>query len=266
MDHPLNEQHEWGGYTFRPTPPIDTGGQTLLARRPATETVPSQVPFTASHSDDLFAPATGGPSHFPPYILPTIPELPRRPVAHHSPTLVPPFPRDTRSSRVPLSFPPFYHRTPLPHHDEPLHPVPPRIYAPFPHPLPQPPLADHLPYPIHPPYDPHTPLHYQNPPIQYVYVPTPPSDTSLPSPSKSLPVITTIHSLNSKSDFFAWDEGVCTLLRLLGIHGHIVDPALPVDPLCPDQSPALMPPLSQPPTPAEMKAFTRWKDNDNVAQ
>ena len=56
------------------------------------------------------------------------------------------------------------------------------------------------------------------------------------------------------------------LLRLLGIHGHIVDPALPVDPLCPELSPALLPVLSQPPTPSELKALARWKENDNVAQ
>ena len=81
-----------------------------------------------------------------------------------------------------------------------------------------------------------------------------------------MPVITTIHSLNNKTDFYAWDKGVCTLLRLLGIHGHIVDPTFPVDLLRPDISPAVAPVLSQPPTPAELKALTRWQDNDNIAQ
>ena len=147
--------------------------------------------------------------------------------------------------------------------------------SPVAHHLPQPPYP-HFPHPYVPfpsapahqhqqhAHQSHIPFH---PHIQYVYVPAPPVDTSPLAPaSKSLPVITTIHSLNSKSDFYAWDEGVCTLLRLLGIHGHIVDPQLPVDVLRPDISPALPPILSQPPTPAELKALTRWQDNDNIAQ
>lgn len=56
------------------------------------------------------------------------------------------------------------------------------------------------------------------------------------------------------------------LLRLLGIHGHIVDLALPVNPLSPEQSPALLLVLSQPPTSLELKALIHWKENDNVAQ
>ena len=52
----------------------------------------------------------------------------------------------------------------------------------------------------------------------------------------------------------------------MGLHGHIVGPALPLVPLCPELSPALPLTLSHPPTPAELKALARWKDNDNVAQ
>lgn len=264
-ERPLNEQHEWGGQAYQATSTTDTGGQTFLASRPAADTVPSQVPFTASYSDTLFAPATGGPSLFQPYILPTVPHFPH-PHRHEqsSPTL----------HRYPMNntqfpYPPSYDRTPLPN-NIPLHPVSPRI-----HPQVRPELnhpftqrhQHYVPLPPQPPCQPHIPL--PHPPVQYVYVqvPSPAADVSpLPSSPRSLPVITTIHSLNSKSDFFAWDEGVCTLLRLLGVHGHILDPTLPVDPSRPDLSPAIPPILSQPPTPPELKALSRWQDNDNVAQ
>jgi hypothetical protein len=270
VDRPSNEQHEWGGRTFRPVSTISTGGQTFLASRPAADTDPSQVPFTASHSDDLFAPATGGPSHIHPYILPHVPDFyHHRRNELHTPTVPHSFSNNVQP-HVHFPVPPLYH-------DTPLHPVSPRIHPYNMADVNHPPLAaHHAPHPQHlqpyPPfsshsYQPHIPLSYPNPHIQYVYVPAPPTDTSLLTPpSKSLPVITSIHILNSKSDFYAWDEGVCTLLRLLGIHGHIVDPSLPVNLLNPSLSPALPPCLSQPPTPAELKALTRWQDNDNVAQ
>ena len=252
VDRPLNEQHEWGGRTFRATSTFDTGGQTLLAGRPAADTDPSQVPFTASSSDNLFAPVTNGPSSFHPYILPHVPDPydPRR-FDNHTPSNLP---------HPSLSLPRLPRRS-LSHTVSPrIHPLEYRSLPPLNHP---PPVFPHNPYPPHPS---NPPLYHHSPPIQYVYLPAPPSDTSLTPSSKSLPVISSIHSLNSKSDFYAWDEGVCTLLRLLGIHGHVIDPTLPVDPLFPDSSPALPPALSQPPTAVEMKALTRWRDNDNIAQ
>ena len=90
--------------------------------------------------------------------------------------------------------------------------------------------------------------------------------TSLPPASKSLPVINSIPILNLKSDFYAWDEGVCTLLQHLGIHGHILDPNIPIVLHRPDLSPSIRPLLSESPTPTELSAFHRWNDNDNVAQ
>jgi hypothetical protein len=282
MDHPLNEQREWGGRAYPTTSTFDTGGQNFLASQPAADTDPSQVPFTASSDDDLFAPATGGPSQFRPYILPiNIPSFHHRRCGEvHTPTVPNSFADSVHPPvqvpNVHFSVPPLYHsRTPGPlHYATPLHPISPRIHPSVPHNLPDmnnpPPVPHTTAYPTFPPYPPyqsHGPLPYHAPHIQYVYVPTPPMDTSLSAPSsKSLPVITTIHSLNSKADFYAWDEGVCTLLRLLGIYGHIVDPTLLVDPLRSDISPALPPPLSQPPAPAELRALTRWQDNDNIAQ
>ena len=265
VDRPMNEQHEWGGTHFHTTSSNETGGRTLLASRPAADTDPPQVPFTASSSDDLFAPVTGGPTRVPPYILPIPDFYPPHNNVPHTPTLPHSFPYHVH--------PPIRHIDRLPSYDRPPHPPPLRRL----NDIPQPPYPTYLPpsespqpfvpYPPHHSSYPNPPAPYQHPPIQYVYVPVPSEDAPLPAPSsKSLPVITTIHSLNSKTDFYAWDEGVCTLLRLLGIYGHIVDPAFPVDPLCPEQSPTLPPSLSQPPTSAEMKSLARWKDNDNVAQ
>ena len=274
VDRPLNEQHEWGGHRFSAIPHTDTGGQTALPSRPATDTNPSQVPFVASHSDDLFAPATGSHSRNLPYILPTVPDFYRpRQNEQITPMITYPFPHNNNRSlpNAPLPFPlSSYNRTPEPY-PRPL----PRVY-PQPDMRPPPPVPPYipqhhfpqlyLPFSSVPSSQSHVPGQL-NPQIQYVYVPAPSSDTSFLAPaSKSLPVITSIHSLNSKTDFYAWDEGVCTLLRLLGIHGHIVDPHLPVDILRLDLSPALPPVLSQPPSSAEIKALTRWQDNDNIAQ
>ena len=261
VDQPMNEQHEWGSSRFNTASSMDTGGQTLLASQPTADTDPSQVHFMASSSDNLFGPATGGPSHVPPYILPTVPDF-----YHYN---------EPQTPMVPHSFPYHFHppivNTHLPSYDRPPHPPlhrlhdlnqPPHSHYPQPSESPQPYISYH---PQH--SNPQGPLCYAHPPVQYIYVPAPPEDAPLLAPSsKSLPIITTIHSLNSKSDFYAWDEGVCTLLRLLGIHGHIVDPALPVDPLCPELSPALLLVLSQSPTPSELKALACWKENDNVAQ
>ena len=117
---------------------------------------------------------------------------------------------------------------------------------------------------------PPNPMHNQLP-IQYVYVPMPPNSVpseaaALPSTSKSLPVITSIPILNIKTDFYAWDEGVSMLLRHLGIHGHFLDPTVPIDPQHPDMSSSRRPTLSGTPMPLELAALNRWNDNDNVAQ
>ncbi|KAF8805601.1 hypothetical protein BYT27DRAFT_7021205, partial [Phlegmacium glaucopus] len=81
-----------------------------------------------------------------------------------------------------------------------------------------------------------------------------------------LPSVTHISLLNSKSDFYTWDEGVTSLLRHLGLLGHILDPTEPVDPSRPDCIPIPEPLLPTSPTPVELAAFTRWWDDDNVAQ
>src|ERR1700679_2255299 len=111
-----NEQHEWGGHRFQSAPTLDTGGQNFLTSQAAADTDPSQVPFTASYSDDLFAPASNGPPHSQPYVLSNVPAPP------HS------FHNEQNTPTVQRSFPLPYNRTHLPN-NVPLH-IPSRIYPP----------------------------------------------------------------------------------------------------------------------------------------
>ena len=84
--------------------------------------------------------------------------------------------------------------------------------------------------------------------------------------SKTLPTVTHIPLLTSKTDFFAWDEGVTTLLRANGLIGHILDPSDPVDLYRPDRMASPPPTLSSCPLAEELNIFNLWWDRDNVAQ
>ena len=125
-ERPLNEHHEWGGQIFRSALTISTGGQTFLASQHAADTVPPQVPFTASYSDDLFAPATGGPSFPQPYVLPSLSDTLHHP--HHNaqqtptviqqfPPPIPCLPHIPRFHHIPPSYdrPSFSHSSPTPY-------------------------------------------------------------------------------------------------------------------------------------------------------
>ena len=70
----------------------------------------------------------------------------------------------------------------------------------------------------------------------------------------------------NKADFFAWDEGVTSLLHANGLIGHILDPMDPIDPTRPDRVPSVMPVLPLSPTSADITCLTRWWDSDNIAQ
>ena len=83
---------------------------------------------------------------------------------------------------------------------------------------------------------------------------------------RSLPSVAHISILTNKADFFAWDEGVTSLLRAHGLLGHILDSNLPPDPSRPDRVPSVMPILALSPTPDELATLTRWWDDDNVVQ
>ena len=92
------------------------------------------------------------------------------------------------------------------------------------------------------------------------------SPLQVPSFSKTLPSVAHIPTLTSKLDFFAWDEGVTSLIRANGLIGHILDPSEPVDPNRPDRVPTSMPVLSIPPLAQELVDLNHWWDEDNVAQ
>ena len=140
------------------------------------------------------------------------------------------------------------------------------------------PAYNHVP-PIQPPYYtqplPNTFLH-QNLPAHALPLPSSslpahvlPLPSSLPvtcSASKTLPTVTHISILTSKLDFFAWDEGVTSLLRANNLIGHILEPSTYVDPARPDLVPIPPPVLSTVSTASEIDASNRWWANDNIAQ
>ena len=249
-----NKQFEWAGT-------MATGNTQF-----------TQLLFTVSNSDDVFTPTSGGHTPHPMFFIPnTLPFHNNTAYNHipdnfHTPTTQFPchFICDTTPHLPsPPPLPPHIHPSNLPCiHTPILHQGhPPQTTAPnFPH------FSPGLMH-QYPPY-----FQSQHPvPIQYVYLPSPlhptvPDTTILPSASKSLPVITSIPILNLKTDFYAWDEGISTLLWHLGIHGHILDPANIVDAQCLDLSSSRRPTLSEPPTPLKLVAFKWWNDNDNITQ
>ena len=109
---------------------------------------------------------------------------------------------------------------------------------------------------------------YQIPPL-HTFSPSPSHSPSLGgvSFSKSLPTVTHIPFLNSKTDFFPWNEGVHTLIRANGLIGHILDPSIYyVDPSRPDLAPTPPPVLSMTPSPQQIEASNRWWTADAVVQ
>ena len=86
------------------------------------------------------------------------------------------------------------------------------------------------------------------------------------SASKTLPTVTHIPVLTSKLDFFAWDEGVTSLIRANNLFGHILDPSTHVDPTRPDLAPTPAPVLSTSSTAREIDASNRWWADDNIVQ
>ena len=204
----------------------------------------NHLPFTASNSDNVFAPTSGGPTPQPQFFVLNPLHFQNNSTYNHFP--------DTFCTPTAQTSQHFIHDT-APHLPSPpllpqcVHPVhllcihSPTLHNNFPQ-------TNILHFscsalgflPQHPPYyfNPHSnpvpisyplPNHLQNhTPVQYVYLPSPfhsvtPEVAVLPSASKSLPVISSILLLNLKTDFYAWDEGVSMILWHLGILGHILD-------------------------------------------
>ena len=113
---------------------------------------------------------------------------------------------------------------------------------------------------------------YHNQPIPTSFVhrnPLAQVTSPLPLPavsSTSLPTVTHIPVLTSKLDFFAWDEGINSLIRANNLIGHILDPSVNVDPTRPDLAPTPAPVLSIFSTTQEIDASNRWWADDNIAQ
>lgn len=95
--------------------------------------------------------------------------------------------------------------------------------------------------------------------------PAPPTP-ALPVTSSLRALLTATHIpvLTSKLDFFAWDEGVTSLIWANGLISHILDPSEPIDPNCPDHMPAIIPVLSYPPLPQDIAALNHWWDEANI--
>jgi hypothetical protein len=266
----FNEQQNWGGTTFRQTPDTNqtvTTGQTgLVSGGPQ-----SHAGILASTSDDLFHPIHNNSIPSFPYTLPDVPFHQNRPL---NTAYIPSFPH-IPVNRDHLSHPP------LPPHNFPVHSSSsynnPNFTIPQPHFIPTDRIASHSPTQFRSP--PFVHQHIQNqqsqqnqqnfPPVQYIYyVPQPSSLPNSPSShvSRTLPNVSHIPILSSKSDFFAWDEAATSLLRANGLFGHILDSSHVPDPSRPDMIANAMPTLPISPSPDDLASLTRWWDDDNVAQ
>ena len=107
-------------------------------------------------------------------------------------------------------------------------------------------------------------LLHQITPLPVILPPSPPSPTV--STSKNLPTVTHIPILTSKNDFFAWDEGVNSLIRANNLLGHILDPSVYVDPSRPDLAPTPPPVLTMTSLAQDIVASNQWWADDNIVQ
>jgi hypothetical protein len=259
----LNEHHIWDGQYIQNThhtSPRNGSENDQSTFVPASNQLhpSSQRGFIASSSDNLFHPVPENITTPRVFSLPNVPfnpnphyhaynrrsntplrQIPTHSSSYNNPTFaIPPVRSNIVRNNPPIAplgvtspIPPRAHSQPVYEHFQPYYPG----YHP-------------LPYPLNP-----SPI-------------TPTSSVALPTISKTLPSVSHISILTSKLDFFAWDEGVTSLIRANGLIGHILDPSEPVDPTRPDRIPAAIPILSVPPLPEDLAALNRWWDEDNIAQ
>ena len=98
------------------------------------------------------------------------------------------------------------------------------------------------------------PYYYPMPPVQ-----------PLPKPVRTLPTLMHILLLNSHLDFAPWDSGIQSVLRSLGLIGHIAVTGDPIDPLRPEMMPSHPPNLTQGYDQAVLMAYHQWWDRDTIA-
>ena len=273
---------------------------TLVARGQQNAPVPalSQAEVIASSSDNLFNPVTHDPSSYV-FKLQNVPSQPRPHAYNSLDTFNRPLPyRSPFSSynnptfRVP-SKPPhaLYNQAPIPPVNAPFPPPPvPHVHSrsalppqpqfehtynyPYPPTYNLPPIHNQYPQPTYNPppvfnqFSSTQPAYQQHPiPVQYFnQLPPVPVTSPVPSSLKALPTVTHIQILTSKADFFAWDEGVNTLIRAYNLLGHILEPSAFVDPARPDLAPTPAPVLSLKSSPQDIEASNRWWADDNIAQ
>ena len=191
-------------------------------------------------SAPIVATALQPPTSFPPP-APSIPVLP------------PPLPNIPPQHNQPPQFPP--HMPPL---QPPYHPQAPPYgggpFSQFPHSSSYPPNYSFLP-------------NYVLPPPVSGFTHFAPNNFSSNSPSsvRNLPTLTHIPILSSRLDFAAWDSGIRSTLRSLGLVGHIASQDDPVDPLRHDTFPSYPPRVVDQHNQAELVAYQRWWEQDVVA-
>ena len=99
----------------------------------------------------------------------------------------------------------------------------------------------------------------------YPYMGMPPLPMQPPNPIRSLPTLTHIPLLSGHLDFAPWDSGVRSILRSLGLVGHITVTGDPIDPLRPETLPSYPPNLAQGYGQADLMAYRQWWDRDAIA-
>ena len=108
--------------------------------------------------------------------------------------------------------------------------------------------------------------HAHNHPFPFpYYYPMPPIPIQPPNPVRTLPTLTHIPLLNGRLDFAPWDSGIRSILRSLGLIGHIAVPGDPIDPLRPETLPSYPPTLAQGYGQAELMGYRQWWDRDAIA-
>ena len=220
--------------------------------------LPYHSPFTSYNNPNIAVPPHPAlPPHPPLPPHPTLPPCPplvqRSPISPTRP-FVPPFPPCVNSQP---HFDPSQHAY---NHFQPAYTHQPEYDSQ--------PASHHFPpvYNNHPPYIPPVQPFYQLPALPPVSPrsTSPVSSTSL----KNLPTVTHIPILNLKQDFFAWDEGVTSLIHANSLLGHILNPSSYVDPIRPDlaPNPLRLPVLSMTSSPQEIEVSNWWWAEDNIIQ
>jgi len=148
--------------------------------------------------------------------------------------------------------------TPVMGHRHVAHPVPGFVLPPAPGS--GVPHTQHLPHALHTQHLPHAP-HAQH--LHHAPYP-PPVPFYPPNPVHTLPTLTHIPLLTGRLDFASWDSRIRSILRSLGLIGHISSTGDPIDPLRPETLPLYPPRLTHGYNQADLVSYCQWWDRDAV--